>query len=389
MIDTKNKDHSHDALKALTSAALLIPMSTSADAPPDASSVAYRYSFYQEDDLAGNNVAQLSTTERYEIDVHQFQLLLPVGSDYSVKADIQYETMSGASPWQTQRDSLGVPRLIMSGASIEDTRTDLGVQVNRHEDDGKWSASLQFSDEDDYRSFALGLGREWDTNDKHRTYSIGLSYSDDELEPTQGTTPTNTLKDDKNSLSAYVGVSQIINSSSIVRASFAYTQHDGYLTDPYKFNDRRPDTRDQFTLSAGYRKFLEPLNAALHIDYRFFDDSWGVDSHTLSAAWHQNLGVAWQLVPSIRYYSQSQASFFGNEAAERAGDTYFSDDFRLSTYGAVSFGMKVNYSIERWMLTASAERYASYGDRGLNSVAEEAPALLEFTRYTVGFNYRF
>lgn len=381
-----------DAVKALTSAALLIPglaHQANADAPPDATTVAYRYTFYQEEDLPATNVAPLSTTERYEIDVHQFQLVTPVGDDYSIKADVQYETMSGASPWQTQKDSQSIPRLIMSGASIEDTRTDLALQVNRHETNGRWSAKLQFSTEDDYESIAIGVDRQWDTADKHRSYSLGFSYSDDSLDPTQGATPTNTLKASKDSVSAYFGVSQVINEVSMVRAGVSFSRLDGYLTDPYKFNDRRPDQRDQLTLSAGYRHFIKPWNAALHVDYRLYDDDWGINSHTLEAAWHQNFGSAWQLIPSIRYYSQSDADFFGNEAAERVADPHFSDDFRLSSYGAISFGLKVNYRVDGWLLTGGIENYAADGHRGISSVGEEAPALLEFMRYTVGLSYTF
>ncbi|NCG28082.1 MAG: DUF3570 domain-containing protein, partial [Verrucomicrobiales bacterium] len=34
--------------------------------------------------------------------------------------------------------------------------------------------------------------------------------------------------------------------------------------------------------------------------------------HTIDTSWFQNLGRNYQLVPSIRYYSQSAADFFTN-----------------------------------------------------------------------------
>ncbi|MGI9289274.1 MAG: DUF3570 domain-containing protein [Pseudomonadales bacterium] len=383
----------NDALTALTSVALLIPgfnSSARADPQPEATSLGYRYSFYSEKDLPDNNVEQLSTTERYEIDVHQFQLVAPVADRYSVKADLQYETMSGASPWQTQKDSQGIPRLIMSGASIKDTRTDVAVQLSRHGDNGKWTVGYQRSDEDDYEANALSVAVEWDINNRHTTISTGASYSDDELEPTQGTflNAQPITREDKQTASVFVGVSQILGKNSLAQASLSFTRHDGYLTDPYKFNDRRPDERDQWTLSTGYRRFFNDLDAALHADYRFYDDDWGVNSHTLSAAWYQNLGPQWQLVPSVRYYSQDSAQFFGNEARDHEAAPFFSDDFRLSTYGAVSFGLKLNYQISSWTITFGGEQYTSNGHLGVSNVSEEAPALLEFTRFTLGLDYR-
>ena len=66
--------------------------------------------------------------------------------------------------------------------------------------------------------------------------------------------------------------------------------------------------------SAGYRHFFEQQNAALHVDYRYFDDDWDVASHTIDVAWQQNLAHDFRLTPFIRYYSQHEAEFFNNIA---------------------------------------------------------------------------
>ena len=38
-----------------------------------------------------------------------------------------------------------------------------------------------------------------------------------------------------------------------------------------------------------YVGYVQPLDAALHADYRFFHDDWGIDAHTLKLSWYQPL----------------------------------------------------------------------------------------------------
>ena len=45
------------------------------------------------------------------------------------------------------------------------------------------------------------------------------------------------------------------------------------------------------------------------MDYRYFDDDWGISAHTLDFAWHQNVGERSALIPFLRYYTQDQADF--------------------------------------------------------------------------------
>ncbi len=380
-----------DALTALTSAALLLPgvSNTQADAQPETTTLGYRYSFYKEDDLDRDKVAPGSTTERYEIDINQLRIEAPIAETFSIVADLAYERMSGASPWQTEKNAQGEPVLIMSGASIRDNRTDVAVTLNRHRDKGRWGVFYQYSGEDDYISNAAGFDLLWELNSDMTTIGTGLSYSFDQITPTQGVFPTGTLDDDKRKGSVYLSGSQVINAKSVFQTALSYTQQDGYLDDPYKFNDRRPDQRRQWALTAGYRYFLDSLRAALHADYRFYHDSWGIDSQTLSVSWYQNIGRRWQLVPYLRYYSQTSAGFFGNEAREHEDDRYFSDDYRMSGYGAWSFGLKLNLQFDNWLLTASGQRYISDAGFALQSVDEIAPGLVDFNRFTLGLSYRF
>ena len=375
------------ALLALTSSALLLPayQGVRADAPPEFTELGMRYSKYEEDNTQGSKTFG-GSSERYEIDAAQFHLLAPVLDSWSVAVDLQWEDMSGASPWFVGQSLDGGPKVIMSGASIEDTRTEVSVTTRYYYDRGNAGFSYINSDEDDYESDAVALDGAFNSADGMTTYSAAVSASHDDIKPTQGAVPTNTLKADKDISSAWVGVSRIVSKNAIVRIGLAYTYRDGFLTDPYKKNDRRPDEREEWVLGTGYRQYFIWPDGALQADYRYFDDDWGVASHTLDLAWHQNLGERTQLIPFLRYYSQSEADFFSNVAD--TDQRYFADDYRLSAFGAVSGGLRVRHEIGNWAISAVGERYETDESWGVFS-GDESPALVNFWRYSFGLDYIF
>jgi hypothetical protein len=74
------------ALAALLSSAVLLPayQSAQADAPPESSEIGFRYGKYQEDAVAGGDTLSGEKSGRYDIDVAQFNLIVPVGDSWSV-----------------------------------------------------------------------------------------------------------------------------------------------------------------------------------------------------------------------------------------------------------------------------------------------------------------
>ncbi len=378
----------HPSLLALTSSALLLPayQQANADAPPEFTTLGMSYSRYQEDDTQAGRTLGGDSIERYEIDVAQFYLLTPVSDDWSVALDVQWEDMSGASPWFVGLDADGGSKVFMSGASIEDTRTTVSVNTRYYFDRGNAGFTYTRSDEDDYESDAVAFDGAYNSADGLTTWSAAVSASFDDIEPTQGVTPTNTLEDSKDVFGGYLGVSRIISKRAILRFGLSYTYRNGFLTDPYKLQDSRPSTRKEWAVSSGYRHFFTGPNAALHVDYRYFDDDWGIASHTVDLAWWQNLGRKTQLVPFLRYYTQDEADFFSNtpDFSER----YFADDFRLSAFGGITTGLRVRHTVGNWTLNATGERYTTSEDFGIYS-GDESPALVKYWRYSIGFNYSF
>ena len=129
-----------------------------------------------------------------------------------------------------------------------------------------------------------------------------------------------------------MGLTQILNANALLEASVGYIRSTGYMANPYKtvvaafidptqtgevlsgvaigLLEKRPNERNQWTENLRYVQHFDGLDAALHFDYSFFHDDWGINSHTFEADWVQPVGHGWAITPNIRYYSQSAANFY-------------------------------------------------------------------------------
>ena len=356
-----------------------------ADAPPAFTEVGLRYTHYSEDSIDQDAVI-FGATDRYDIDVTQLWIEAPLGASWSVALDVQNDYQTGASPWFVGAQQNGEPGVIMSGASIQDNRVEVGVTTRYFWADGNAGFAVSHSDEDDYEATALAFDASWNTAEDARTWSTSFSSSRDKLNPTQGVIPVFITEEDLDTQSGYFGVSQILSRTAIARIGLSYTLSEGYLSDPYKFRDQRPDTHERLSLSGGYRRFLIDADASLQIDYRYYADSWGTDSHTVELAWAQNLRGG-LLTPYVRYYTQREADFFSVIADTET--PHYADDYRLSSYGAVTLGAQWVVALgESWTLELEAERYMTDADWGVFD-GDAAPALVDFWRGTVGVMWRF
>ena len=370
----------------LTAAAMSLP--ALAATQPVESTLSVGVSNYQEADIPQHLVVG-GDNRRYDVDIQQFRLLTPVSRKWSLGLDLSRETMSGASPWATVMGPDGEPALIMSGATIRDSRTEVSVSATQYDEDSSIALTLTRSKEDDYEAIAPSLSSEWTFNNDLTTLSAGLSYSNDTIEPTDAAAFGRVPREERRSRSASMGVSQVLDRSSAVYAGLSVTDHTGYLSDPYKLRDIRPEDRLEWALGVRYRRFIDSRNAAVHLDYRYYDDDWGIVSHTLHTSWYQNVGAAFQVVPNLRYYSQSEADFY--RPVDDFGlplDVNQSSDFRLSAYGAFTFGIKGIVQQPRWSLTISADRYIGNEKYGLAS-GNQHPARLAFSLASVVFDIKF
>lgn len=376
-----------NSLAILSSAALSLP-AIAADQPAD-TTISVRASHYEEGAISKRDVIA-GDTDRYDIDIYQFRLLAPLGRNWSLGLGVSREIMSGASPW----GGVDLPdgaQLIMSGATIADARTETSLTVTRYGGDHSASLLVAHSDEDDYESKAATLAVDWEIGESG-TLALAASYASDDLSPTDAAVFGRVASAEKRSRSLSLSWTQIVDRNSLLQLGSSFTERTGFLSDPYKLRDVRPSNRRELTVSTRYRRYFEQHNASLHIDYRYYQDDYDIQSHTLDASWHQPIGDRFRLVPGLRYYTQHEADFYN------LSDNFLlpltqaqSSDFRLSTFGALAFRLKGVYSLNNWTVDLMVERYISSADYGLykHSGEEEHAALLDYNLVSMGVSYRF
>ena len=409
---------SEAAIHALTASAMALPGlagTARAESPVEETTIENEYSYYREDNIRPKKVifppnGPAPERDRMEIHSYQFRLSTPMTERSDLDVAGTFETLSGASPWYVLPDDPndgidrgGRPVQVMSGATIDENRGDLLGTGNYYFDQGKVSGSLGFSIENDYYSVNLGTGADYSFNDKNTTLSMGVGGSFDWIEPTDcDVFSQRVCSEDKQSVNAYLGITQILTRHSAIQSTVSFGYSDGFLSDPYKLAsvagnivaDSRPDDRMSVTWLTKYRHHVSGLYGTLHLDYKFYGDDWDVSSHTLEMAWYQDLPWGFQFVPSFRYYSQSQADFYDVFYTVARSDGYASSDYRLSPYGAISYGFKLTSDFEfpsgvLWQVAASYERYESSASKAFQDVDIENPGLVNFRVFAGRISLRF
>lgn len=384
-----------NSLAALAAAASALPAHS--ESAPTEEAISYRFSQYQESDLPAERTFS-ETTERYAIDVHQVGYRRPLAGDWYLRSELQYETMSGASPLQTYQNTEGQSVVLMSGASIDESRVDLKVAPTRYftgEIDGSLGAMVALSFENDYQSVAVGADGTLNLGNDHTTLLGSVSLSRDTLSPTDAFLSADRQAADgrmKRSFSIYEAVSQVIDKNNVIQIGAGFTRLSGYLSDPYKFEDNRPGERSQYTITAQYRRYMSVLSgAALHADYRFYSDSWGMYSNTFTARWAQKLesgAVDFHLTPMLRYYRQTEAEFYTLNIAPPEGE-FSSSDYRLSSYASMNVGLEARAAYRRWELSLDFQQYIASEDMMILQVPEsETPALVDYSVVSIGLEYK-
>jgi len=378
------------SLIALSTSALALPGIAQADAPPTESTLSYKISNYQEDDLTRAQVP-FGELGRYDIDVHQFQYVSPLGRDFALFIDANHEDMSGASPWFSTANAAGEPVINMSGASgITDARSELSIGTRYYSQNGNFGGAVGYSEENDYRATYVNLSGSRNFNNDLTTVTLGFSHSADDIFPTDAELFNRVRNEDKRATSAAVSLSQVINRVTTFQTALSITEQSGFLSDPYKLQDARPDNKTQIAFSNSLRYFFIEADGALQANYRYYHDDFGISSHTLDLSWFQNINRSFQVAPMLRYYSQSAADFYTNiDDFTKPLTEPQSSDYRLSAFGAFSGGINLIADFGDWTATLTAERYVANEKYSVYAVNQPSPALVQFVRLSLGVDYSF
>jgi len=220
------------------------------------------------------------------------------------------------------------------------------------------------SEENDYSSNSYHFGVSHSMFSELTTVSLGHSYGSDAVRKNKYDAFGNFVGNDpdfgEESLERRnyrLSLSQILTKNLIMSASFEAVTDEGFLRNPYRnariidpalenpgaINENYPKTRtsDSFALRANY--YL-PYRAAIRTEWKYFEDTWGIEAHTYKIEYTQPIKNDWFVDVRYRLYTQTAAIFYKDifDANEEAL-TYKARDKELGTFNSQSFGFGVSY----------------------------------------------
>lgn len=384
------------ALNSLMLAALTLPgiQGTKAESPVASPETDFRYTAYDE----GNT--------RYHVDIYLAQLKLRMAEKVDLEVNAIQEIQSGATPagyvpaafYAAGPVSTLVPAHTL--ASVHERRSEVNIKPRFFGEDYHVDVKAGISEESDYESKTIGVEYQKDLNKQNTALVLGYSYSNDSVKATTQANGLNLIRDtarhELNTHRFNASIKQDLSSTSLAIAGLEFITDRGYLNDPYKIAlvwgnavglrsgayyflggfglpatvvlDRRPNSRGTL---GGHVKFIQkivPLDSAIHFGYRYVQNTWSIKSHTFNLDYHQQLGSSFEVVPSVRYYAQTEAYFYamafdivGNApfpAKRIFGNEPASTDYRLGRYGSITGELLIHY---KFLKSQAAKLTAAFG----------------------------
>ncbi len=362
--------------------------------------------------------------DRIKVDYTILDIKKELGTDFSLSASFTYDEITGGTPIF---DSISSPSPCTDesgsyicddperrpGNLIGDGQIDLSDFVYRNiemVDERKaintsltyrtpkrneWGFGVSYSEEDDFKSTETSLSYlHYLDENKNQSISAGVSvqgnesyfYFDEEWK-------------DMDIWNTEITFTQIFTPQTLAQITFFRSQQSKALTNPYqtvirrvneadaaqspiyryyRAREVRPDEKNQSGIALyGISELKKGL--IVHGNYRYYKDDWDIQSHTAELKSFYNVLNNVRLAPMIRYYTQSEASFW----KDRQGDFMFSEDGyatsddRLGEFDSWTFGFGVESDLKgKW-------------DFNLNLATQETSYDLKSHWISTGVSYEY
>ena len=242
----------------------------------------------------------------------------------------------------------------VSNASIDVVTTASKYKETRHEfalsgdyvyRDSQITLAGSTSREPDYTANRGSLDISQEVFGGMTTVSLGFTYGADKV----GKKDSPEFSDSARHWQYRLGASQILTPRWIMSANLEAIADDGYLGSPYRaarvfgafVPEKNPRTRSARAVMLRLKGDLGSRDA-FHADYRYYRDTWEIKGHTLELGYSRYFGDAWLADTYLRYYTQSKALFYSDNAD--AETTYVSRNRQLSSFNNIALGGKVAWT---------------------------------------------
>lgn len=312
------------------------------------------FNFYSQ---SGDQGEQIYSTDQKE-DVTVFEPMVfmehQIDESTSINAHFVIDTWTAAS--DTQLDG-------NTGASGEEgvkgqSRTAAQISYNKKSKKNEWSIRGGFSTEHDYQSINMGANYQQRFAQDNFTIALSGQLFLDKAKTFDLVADNITDFQDRTIYSLDLTMSQLLTRSDIIQLGFTYINMDGMLnnisntvyvaSNPYsntlsRVEEQLPTTRERFAVKLSeVHGFTD--STALHSNYRYYNDSWGVVAHTAELALAQSFhddDVFLKL--SYRYYDQTAVKYYAQSFATQ--QSYMTSDSDMEAFDGHRFGVHADHNL--------------------------------------------
>lgn len=267
------------------------------------------------------------------------------------------------------------------------------------------------SEESDYDAATYNFSVSQDMFGALTTLTLSYALGDDQV----GKSDDPAFERDLDKQIYGIGITQILTKNLIATLNFETMTDEGYLNNPYRSvryfdagsalgysfeGELYPNTRTSNALGIRARYFL-PYRAAIEGEYRYFTDTWDIESHTASISYVH----PWRdftFTGKFRYHDQTAAHFYSDLFPRAQATNFRGRDKELSPLTSYTFKLKASYNflredqswgfLKKGSVTASLDRlsvdYHDFSDlTALALIGEEPLYSLDANVYQLFFSF--
>jgi hypothetical protein len=238
--------------------------------------------------------------------------------------------------------------VVTTASKFHETRVEYGLAADYVYRDSQITVSGLTSREPDYTANTGSVDVSQEVFGGMTTVALGFTRGDDKV-----------LKHNSPEFHDYakhwqyrLGVTQILTPRWLVSFNAEALSDDGFLGSPYRVArvfgaavpERNPRTRSARAVNLRLIGDLGSRNS-MHLGYRYYRDTWGITANTAELGYSQYVGQSWLADIYVRYYTQTKALFYFDNAA--TATTYVSRNRQLSDFNDESIGAHVSYTVRK------------------------------------------
>ena len=263
---------------------------------------------------------------------------------YSVSANYYMDMVSSASI-----------DVMTTASPYTEERTQGSLAFDLLQGKTQYSVSYTLSDESDYTANTASFDLTQDILGDLATVSFGFSQGWDEVRKNGD----NAFEETVDRRNYRFGLQLIVTPRLMTGLNYEVITDEGFLNNPYRsvrYLDETsargfsfqaelyPHTRTSNAVSINARYFL-PHRAAVHGEYRYFTDTWGIDANTASIGYTHPWGTRWIFEAGYRWYDQSAADFYSDLFPRADAQNFLARDKELSTFTSHMFSLGATYEL--------------------------------------------